>query len=100
MLLLSLIHISSGKLLDLTMTGTANGTWLHLWEDVGGTSQTVSYTHLIAREIAAGLVVEGANEGAVHGGEIPQLVAAIAGLEAGGAAAAYLSEAGEAFRCV
>ena len=51
----------------------------------------------IAREIAAGLVVEGANEGAVHGGEIPQLVAAIAGLEAGGAAAAYLSEAGEAF---
>ena len=51
----------------------------------------------IAREIAAGLVVEGANKGAVHGGEIPQLVAAIAGLEAGGAAAAYLSEAGEAF---
>ena len=51
----------------------------------------------IAREIAAGLVVEGANEGAVHGGEIPQLVAAIAGLEAGGAAAAYLSEAGEDF---
>ena len=51
----------------------------------------------IAREIAAGLVVEGANEGAVHGGEIPQLVAAIAGLEAGGAAAANLSEAGEAF---
>ena len=27
---------ASGKLLDLTMTGTANGTWLHLWEDVGG----------------------------------------------------------------
>ena len=25
---------ASGKLLDLTMTGTANGTWLHLWEDV------------------------------------------------------------------
>ena len=22
---------ASGKLLDLTMTGTANGTWLHLW---------------------------------------------------------------------
>ena len=51
----------------------------------------------IPREIIAGLVVEGANEGAVHGGEIPQLVAAIAGLAAGGAAAAYLSEAGEAF---
>lgn len=30
---------ASGKLLDLTMTGTANGTLLHLWEDVGGTSQ-------------------------------------------------------------
>ena len=30
---------ASGKLMDLTMTGTANGTWLHLWEDVGGTSQ-------------------------------------------------------------
>ena len=30
---------ASGKLLDLTLTGTANGTWLHLWEDVGGTSQ-------------------------------------------------------------
>ena len=30
---------ASGKLLDLTMTGTVNGTWLHLWEDVGGTSQ-------------------------------------------------------------
>lgn len=25
---------ASGKLLDLMMTGTANGTWLHLWEDV------------------------------------------------------------------
>ena len=51
----------------------------------------------IAREITAGLVVEGANEGAVHGGEIPQLVAAIAGNKAGGAIAAYLPEAGEAF---
>ena len=51
----------------------------------------------IAREIAAGLVVEGADEGAVHGGEVPQLIAAIAGLEAGGAAAAHLPEAGEAF---
>ncbi len=30
---------ASGKLLDLMMTGTSNGTWLHLWEDVGGTSQ-------------------------------------------------------------
>ena len=26
---------ASGKLLDLMMTGTANGTLLHLWEDVG-----------------------------------------------------------------
>ncbi len=30
---------ATGKLLDLMMTGTANGTWLHLWEDVSGTSQ-------------------------------------------------------------
>ena len=30
---------ASGKLIDLMTTGTANGTWLHLWEDVGGTSQ-------------------------------------------------------------
>lgn len=30
---------ANGKLLDLMMTGTANGTWLHLWEDVSGTSQ-------------------------------------------------------------
>ena len=28
---------ASGKLIDLMMTGTANGTWLHLWEDVAGT---------------------------------------------------------------
>ena len=30
---------ANGKMLDLMMTGTANGTWLHLWEDVSGTSQ-------------------------------------------------------------
>lgn len=30
---------ANGKLIDLMMTGTANGTWLHLWEDVSGTSQ-------------------------------------------------------------
>lgn len=30
---------ANGKLLDLMMTGTTNGTWLHLWEDVSGTSQ-------------------------------------------------------------
>lgn len=36
---------ASGKLLDLTMTGTANGTWLHLWEDVGGTSQMWTVQH-------------------------------------------------------
>lgn len=36
---------ASGKLLDLTMTGTANGTWLHLWEDVGGTSQMWTMEH-------------------------------------------------------
>ena len=36
---------ASGKLRDLTMTGTANGTWLHLWEDVGGTSQMWKVEH-------------------------------------------------------
>ena len=36
---------ASGMLLDLTMTGTANGTWLHLWEDVGGTSQMWKVEH-------------------------------------------------------
>lgn len=36
---------ASGKLLDLTMTGTANGTWLHLWEDVDGTSQMWKVEH-------------------------------------------------------
>lgn len=30
---------ANGKMIDLMMTGTANGTWLHLWEDVNGTSQ-------------------------------------------------------------
>lgn len=30
---------ANGKLMDLMMAGTANGTWLHLWEDVSGTSQ-------------------------------------------------------------
>ena len=36
---------ASGKLIDLMMTGTANGTWLHLWEDVGGTSQMWPWSH-------------------------------------------------------
>ena len=36
---------ASGKLLDLMMTGTANGTWLRLWEDVGGTSQMWTMEH-------------------------------------------------------
>ena len=30
---------ANGKLIDLMMTGTANGTWLHLWEAANGTSQ-------------------------------------------------------------
>ena len=30
---------ANGKVVDLAMAGTANGTWLHLWEDVSGTSQ-------------------------------------------------------------
>ena len=36
---------ANGKLIDLMMTGTANGTWLHLWEDVGGTSQMWTMEH-------------------------------------------------------
>ena len=36
---------ANGKLMDLMMTGTANGTWLHLWEDVGGTSQMWKVEH-------------------------------------------------------
>ena len=50
----------------------------------------------IAREIAAGLVVEGADEGAVHGGEVPQLIAAIGGGKARCAIAAGLGKTGEA----
>ncbi|MGN0707442.1 MAG: RICIN domain-containing protein [Faecalibacterium sp.] len=30
---------ANGKLIDLMMTGTVNGTWLHLWEAASGTSQ-------------------------------------------------------------
>ena len=30
---------ATGKLIDLVMTGTVNGTWLHMWEDVSGSSQ-------------------------------------------------------------
>lgn len=30
---------ATGKMLDLTMNGTANGTWLHQWEDVNSSSQ-------------------------------------------------------------
>ena len=51
---------ASGKLLDLTMTGTANGTWLHLWEDVGGTSQMWKVEHT-----PEGTVRMGAEVGAV-----------------------------------
>lgn len=29
----------TGKMLDLTLNGTANGTWLHQWEDVNSSSQ-------------------------------------------------------------
>ena len=46
---------ASGKLLDLTMTGTANGTWLHLWEDVGGTSQMWTVEPTPGRNCASAL---------------------------------------------
>ena len=66
---------ASGKLLDLTMTGTANGTWLHLWEDVGGTSQmwtvepTPAGTVRLRSSWASGKCIDtvgmGANDGAI-----------------------------------
>ena len=48
---------ASGKLLDLTMTGTANGTWLHLWEDVGGTSQMWKVEHTPVDTVGIGAEV-------------------------------------------
>ena len=30
---------ATGKMIDLVMTGTVNGTWLHQWEDMGASSQ-------------------------------------------------------------
>ena len=66
---------ASGKLIDLMMTGTANGTWLHLWEDVGGTSQmwkmepTPAGTVRLRSMWAAGKCIDtvgmGANDGAI-----------------------------------
>ena len=66
---------ASGKLLDLMMTGTANGTWLHLWEDVGGTSQmwtvepTPAGTVRLRSSWASGKCIDtvgmGANDGAI-----------------------------------
>ncbi len=66
---------ASGKLIDLMMTGTANGTWLHLWEDVGGTSQMWTVEHTPAGTVrlrsswAGGKCIDtvgmGANDGAI-----------------------------------
>lgn len=66
---------ASGKLIDLMMTGTANGTWLHLWEDVGGTSQmwavepTPAGTVRLRSSWASGKCIDtvgmGANDGAI-----------------------------------
>ena len=64
---------ASGKLLDLTMTGTANGTWLHLWEDVGGTSQMWKVEHTPAGTVrlrsmwAAGKCIDTVGMGTADG---------------------------------
>ena len=42
---------ASGKLIDLMMTGTANGTWLHLWEDVGPGGHRPSALHVGRRQV-------------------------------------------------
>ena len=64
---------ASGKLLDLMMTGTANGTWLHLWEDVGGTSQmwtvepTPAGTVRLRSSWASGKCIDTVGMGAAEG---------------------------------
>ena len=64
---------ASGKLIDLMMTGTANGTWLHLWEDVGGTSQmwavepTPAGTVRLRSSWAAGKCIDTVGLGAADG---------------------------------
>ena len=64
---------ASGKLIDLMMTGTANGTWLHLWEDVGGTSQmwavepTPAGTVRLRSSWAAGKCIDTVGMGAADG---------------------------------
>lgn len=64
---------ASGKLIDLVMTGTANGTWLHLWEDVGGTSQmwavepTPAGTVRLRSSWAAGKCIDTVGLGAADG---------------------------------
>ena len=64
---------ASGKLIDLMMTGTANGTWLHLWEDVGGTSQmwtvepTPAGTVRLRSSWASGKCIDTVGMGAAEG---------------------------------
>ena len=64
---------ASGKLVDLMMTGTANGTWLHLWEDVGGTSQmwtvepTPAGTVRLRSSWASGKCIDTVGMGAAEG---------------------------------
>ena len=67
---------ASGKLLDLMMTGTANGTWLHLWEDVGGTSQmwtvepTPAGTVRLRSSWASGKCIDTVGMGVVDGAQL------------------------------
>ena len=65
---------ASGKLIDLMMTGTANGTWLHLWEDVAalprcGRGATPAGTVRLRSSWASGKCIDtvgmGANDGAI-----------------------------------
>ena len=67
---------ASGKLIDLMMTGTANGTWLHLWEDVGGTSQmwtvepTPAGTVRLRSSWASGKCIDTVGMGVVDGAQL------------------------------
>ena len=64
---------ASGKLIDLMMTGTANGTWRQLWEDVGGTSQmwtvepTPAGTVRLRSSWASGKCIDTVGMGAAEG---------------------------------
>ena len=96
---------ASGKLLDLTMTGTANGTWLHLWEDVGGTSQMWKVEHTpegtvrLRSSWAGGKCVATVGIGA-EVGAVLQIWQEVPGREARSPQAPHHQEGGGEARCV